>query len=372
MLFLLFCAKLRTVHFYVEQLGKGIALAFFCLMCSGPVIAQGRIPPLTRADAESARANYRQYCALCHGEDREGGAADYAPSLSSKSLMSTIPLNFLASSLGFGRPGTPMAAYLDEMGGPLSMKEIFALSVWLKQEAGHQTIELSLESIEGDMNNGQKIFRQKCAECHGEKGQGITAPALSNPAFLAFATDAYIHYAISNGRDGTEMKGFKDELSQEQRNDLTHYIRSLASGWAPEPKKLDPYPSEKDYVIHPEGAHPQFDLRQGRYAPMEQVMKALENENRLVLLDTRTTSEWHNAHIPGAIPIPYYISEEEVDRGLPRDGTWIIAYCSCPHAASDKVIDMLRRKGFENTAVIDEGFFKWLDAGYPVIGGQTR
>lgn len=333
--------------------------------------AQKRIPPLTNIDADNASANYRQYCALCHGEQREGDAADHAPSLRSRSLMSTIPLNFLASSIAFGRPGTPMAAYLDEMGGPLSMKDIFNLSVWLMQQAGHESIELSLDPIRGDLENGQALFRQKCSECHGEKGEGVTAPALSNPAFLAFATDAYIHYAITNGREETKMKAYRSELSEDQRNDLTHYIRSLASGWSPEPRELSPYPTEKDFVLNPERNHPQFDLKAGRYVPMEQVMKALENKNRIVILDTRTTSEWHNAHIPGAIPMPYYISEQEVDKGLPKDGTWIIAYCSCPHAASDKIINMLRKKGFANTAVIDEGFFKWLDAGYPIIGGET-
>jgi len=334
--------------------------------------SQGRIPPLTRMDTERAEANYKQYCALCHGEEREGDAADYAPSLRSRSLMSTMPLNFLASSIGFGRPGTPMAAYLDEMGGPLSMREIFTLAAWLKQVSGHEQIELSLEAIEGDLESGQRLFRQKCAQCHGKKGEGVEGPALANPAFLAFATDAYIHYAITNGRDDTKMKAYNKELSEEDRNDLTHYIRSLASGWSPEPKELAPYPDEEDYTINPEGSSPEFELREDRYVPMDQVLKALNEKNRLVLLDTRTTSEWHNAHIPGAIPIPYYISEQEVDKGLPRDGTWIIAYCACPHAASDKVINMLRKKGFENTAVIDEGFFKWLDAQYPITAGQMR
>lgn len=349
----------------------GKVLALFCLfLFPGAMDAQERIPPLTRSDQENAAAHYRQYCALCHGKDREGGVADYAPSLKSRSLMSTMPLNFLASSIGFGRPGTPMAPYLDEMGGPLSMRDIFNLSVWLKQQSGHETIGLSLHPIDGDLANGQKLYAQKCSECHGEKGEGVKAPALSNPAFLAFATDAYIHYAISNGREDTEMKAFKQELSEEERNDLTHYIRSLASGWSPKARQLAPYPTEEDYVLNPEGPHPRFELREGRYAPMEQVLKALENKSRLVLLDTRTTSEWHNAHIPGAIPIPYYISEEEAGKGLPRDDTWIIAYCSCPHAASDKVINMLRKKGFRNTAVIDEGFFKWLNAGYPVTGGK--
>ncbi len=355
-----------------SKMNRLFALAICSLFLSVFGWSQNRIPPLTRIDAEQAAANYKQYCALCHGEEREGDAADYAPSLKSKSLMSTMPLNFLASSIGFGRPGTPMAAYLDEMGGPLSMREIFTLSVWLKQIAGHEQIELSLDPIAGDLENGQRLFRQKCAQCHGKKGEGVEGPALANPAFLAFATDAYIHYAITNGREDTQMKGYNKQLSEEQRNDLTHYIRSLASGWSPEPTELAPYPSPEDYTLNPNGSHPEFQLREGRYVPMAQVLEAINEKKRLVILDTRTTSEWHNAHIPGAIPIPYYISEEEVDKDLPNDGTWIIAYCACPHAASDKIINMLRKKGFENTAVIDEGFFKWLDAQYPITAGQMR
>lgn len=344
----------------------------FLLLLSGVMQAQIRNAPLTKIDAERAEQNYQKYCTLCHGADREGNAADYAPSLKSKSLMSTMPLNFLASSIGFGRPNTAMAPYLSDAGGPMSMKDIFTLAIWLKYKAGHETIELSMEPIEGDLKTGAKLFAQKCSECHGSKAEGITAPALANPAFLAFATDAYIKYAIENGREDTEMKAFKTQLSQEQINDLTAYIRSLTSGWSPEPKELSPYPEPKDYVSNPTGKNPTFTLKQERYVPMEQVAKALNDKNKLIILDTRTSSEWHNAHIPGAIPIPYYISEDKVAEGLPNDGTWIIAYCSCPHAASDKVINMLRKQGYKNTAVIDEGFFNWINAGYPIIGGQLE
>ncbi len=54
---------------------------------------------------------------------------------------------------------------------------------------------------------------------------------------------------------------------------------------------------------------------------------------------------------------------------LPRDGTWILAYCGCPHAASGQVMDSLRAAGFPNTAVIDEGIFEWIRRGYPVTHG---
>lgn len=344
----------------------------FLIFFINPVEAQIRNAPLTKMDAERAETNYQKYCSLCHGADREGGAADYAPSLSSKSLMSTIPLNFLASSIAFGRPNTAMSSYLKDTGGPLSMKDIFTMAIWLKHKSGFETIALSMDPVQGDLKNGAELFSKKCSECHGLKAEGITAPALSNPAYLAFATDAYIKYAIENGREGTKMEAFQQELSAKQIDDLTAYIRSLASGWSPEPKELSSYPQPKDYIVNPKGKKPEFILKQERYVPMEQVAKALKDKNRIVLLDTRTTSEWHNAHIPGAIPIPYYISEDKVAKGLPKDDTWIIAYCSCPHAASDKVINMLRKQGFKNTAVIDEGFFNWINAGYPIIGGRPE
>ena len=332
--------------------------------------SQIRNAPLTKANIETAEQHYQKYCALCHGDDREGDAADYAPSLKSKSLMSSIPLNFLASSIGFGRPNTAMAAYLTDMGGPLNMKEIYNLAIWLQYKAGHKTLELSQDPINGDLKNGSLLFEKKCAECHGSKAEGITAPALANPAFLAFASDAFIKYAIDNGREYTEMRAYKNQLSTEQRNDLTAYIRSLTSGWSPEPKELAPYPKPKDYVLNPSGKSAEFNLIGSRYVPMLQVAEALKNKNKMVILDTRTSSEWHNAHIPGAIPIPYYISENKVSKHLPKDDTWIIAYCSCPHAASDKIIDMLRKKGYNNTAVIDEGFFGWINAGHPVTAGE--
>lgn len=348
-----------------------ICLVFFQLSIL-IAIGQVRNPPLTKIDGERAAQNYQKYCALCHGTEREGGAADYAPSLKSKSLMSTMPLNFLASSIGFGRPNTAMAAYLVDEGGPLSMKEIFNLAIWLKHMSGQGTLNLPLDQVEGNPTLGLDVYQQHCAECHGPKAEGKTGPALSNPAFLAFATDAYIRYAIENGRQGTEMQAFKDQLNPKEIDDLTAYIRSLTSGWTPEPKALSPYPDPENYVMNPQGSSPKFELRAGRYVPMEQVARALEDKNKMVILDTRTTSEWHNAHIPGAIPIPYYITEDKVAEGLPKDDTWIVAYCSCPHAASDKIINMLRNQGYEHTAVIDEGFFKWINAGHPVIGGKAK
>jgi cytochrome c oxidase cbb3-type subunit 3 len=104
---------------------------------------------------------------------------------------------------------------------------------------------------------------------------------------------------------------------------------------------------------------------------VEEVKAALQAGARMVLLDARPTSDWLKSHIPGALPVPFYEPKKMIE-SLPRDGTWIIAYCACPHAASGKVMDTLRAQGFSNTAVLDEGVLVWAARGYPMTLGLTE
>jgi cytochrome c oxidase cbb3-type subunit 3/ubiquinol-cytochrome c reductase cytochrome c subunit len=65
--------------------------------------------------------------------------------------------------------------------------------------------------------------------------------------------------------------------------------------------------------------------------------------------------------------MPYYNNPAELDR-IPNDGTWVIAYCACPHHASGAVVDALRARGHKRTAVLDEGILVWKQRGYPLDG----
>jgi rhodanese-related sulfurtransferase len=116
--------------------------------------------------------------------------------------------------------------------------------------------------------------------------------------------------------------------------------------------------------MNPTGRPPSFTLREERYVPAAEVVRALAERRRLVILDARPASDWSLAHIPGALPFPFYDIEQMASR-LPRDGTWILAYCACPHAASGHVVDELRRRHFEHTAIIDEGIQYWIAQGFP-------
>ena len=73
--------------------------------------------------ALGARA-YGKYCALCHGAEGHGYAADNAPSLVSSTFLESATDEFLVAGIRDGRPGTPMAAYGKAHGGPLADETI--------------------------------------------------------------------------------------------------------------------------------------------------------------------------------------------------------------------------------------------------------
>lgn len=319
-----------------------------------------------------AAALYSKYCALCHADDRQGYAADNAPSLRSKSLLgSSMGNNFMRYTIQYGRANTAMAGYFNAQGGPLEYIEIELLMQWLNEMADvKEPIEISRDPIVGDIVNGASLYDAQCAVCHGKNGEGVTAPALGNPITLATATDHFLRYAIAEGRDGTPMVAFKDQLTDKEIDDVVAFLRSRAAGWdIPEPEDIK-IPEPEDYVLNPEGEDPVFDLRENKYVSSEQVNQALKEGKRMIILDARSEVAWRQMHIPGAIPVPYYEEPENFVNDIPNDDTQIVIYCACPHAASGRVQSTLIRNGYKNTAIIDEGILVWAQLGFPVRSGS--
>ena len=345
----------------------------FCASLSQAQAEPVSDPRLTAEQASRAASNYQQYCALCHGDDREGHANDHAPSLRSKSLMEAGQLErFMA--VAYGRPGTPMAGFYKDIGGPLGKDELRQLTFWLESQAGVTQIGLDEAAIAGNSDLGKTLYAEHCASCHGGKGEGNTGTALGNPAMLAMTRDSFIRHAIRRGRDGTAMPAWQDTLSADQIDDLTAFIRSRATGWETVKPVLREPPAPENYVLNPEGAAPNFALKDDRYVMAEDLYAALEAGNRMVLLDTRNMALWQLSHLDGAVPLPYYYERgdfEALAHDLPRDGTWIVTYCECPRAAAEYVNGKLADLGFENLAVLWEGAFGWIGLGYPVAFGET-
>ena len=336
-----------------------------------PASAQGGPPPLTPEESSAASARYQQYCALCHGPDRAGYANDHAPSLKSPQLFAAGFPVVIGEAIAYGRPGTPMGGYHQEVGGPLSRADIVQLTRGLGEQAATAPLPLPEGAVEGDVALGATVYAENCASCHGAQGEGGTGTALGNATMLALTPDAFLRHTIENGRDGTPMLAFRDKLSTAQIDGVTAFIRSRSAGWsAPQPIRHAP-PALDAYIINPDAPAPSFALKDGLYVSAADLDRELKARKRMVLLDTRVTSMWERAHIEGAVPGPYYASREEVMANLPKDGTWIVAYCECPRAAAESVVRKLREGGLQNTAVLWEGIQGWVSLGYPVVPGNA-
>jgi cytochrome c oxidase cbb3-type subunit 3 len=333
-----------------------------------------RAPDVVRDDEVAAQADlqvaagaeaFARYCALCHGADATGYAADHAPSLVSRTFLESASDEQIARGIRDGRPGTAMAPYGKARGGPLDDEGVAAILAFLR-ERGPVRVRLPATAVLGDAASGDTVYAANCQRCHGTQADRGDAVHLANAAFLAAASDAFLRYAVVHGRPGTPMPAFAGVLREDEIDNAVAFLRSSATPPPPERRTPPEPPPLGPVVINPSGKTPDFTLREGRYVPIDDVLRALDEKKRLVIIDARASSDWITLHIPGSISVPYY-AFSRLD-ALPRDGTWITAYCACPHHASGVVVDELRKRGFAHTAVLDEGILEWKKRGYPIAG----
>jgi cytochrome c oxidase cbb3-type subunit III len=360
----------------------GIALALAAVSCgrnsgtqtlpsatpsspTAPASAQPPIDPLTAIGAQ----RYQHYCQLCHAKDGSGYAADNAPSLISKTFLESATDEFIAAGIRLGRSNTPMAAYGKVRGGPLDESEITAIVRFLRSK-GPKAAPIPPAGSNGNAPRGAELFGKECANCHGSQTTRGTALNLHNPELLSTTAPAFLRYAIMNGRPPTPMPAFQGKLSEQDVSDVVEWLWSFKPAAPAAPVANLTVPDDLPVVINPKGARPKFTLRAERFVSSEQVKKALAAKQRIVIVDARAPSDWIQFRIPGAISLPYH-DHKHLDR-IPNDGTWVVAYCACPHHASGEVVDALRARKYPNTAVLDEGILFWRDKGYPLAGEAVK
>jgi cytochrome c oxidase cbb3-type subunit 3 len=344
----------------------------------------GRKPPRAASPAanpivERGKPLYAKYCATCHGVERNGYVADNAPSLRTTTFLATASDDFLRAAIARGRPGTAMAAYDRAAGGPLSPQDVDAI-IALLRDGGPRPIELPIASVAGSATDGKVVYDAMCTRCHGTPTQRVSAVHLANPILLQTATDAFLRYAVVMGRPPTAMVPWAGALQPKQIDDVVAYVRSMATppgvAVAPPPAPAPPSPGPPaaprtgPIVLNPRGRAPTFTLKDDLYVGIDQVKAALDQKRRVIIADARAPSEWLRLHIAGAISTPYYDLKALDD--IPNDGTWVLAYCACPHHVSGQVVDELRKRGYKHTAVIDEGVYAWQQKNYPVVAAPGQ
>jgi cbb3-type cytochrome c oxidase subunit III len=105
-----------------------------------------------------------------------------------------------------------------------------AFPLYLLYEPGSRD-QARQDQLESLAEEGESIWGFNCASCHGETGEGGTAPALNAKEFLQSADDNQIRQLIAVGIPGSAMSAFSQDfagpLTSAQIRAVAAYLRSL-------------------------------------------------------------------------------------------------------------------------------------------------
>jgi len=185
--------------------------------------------------APDGKALFSKHCTVCHGPTGEGGVG--VP-LALPAFINEVSDDYLYKTIRYGRPGRIMPSFNE-----LSDAQVRAIVQFMRNWGNKQIGKENTDTVTGDASNGRRLYQKRCAQCHGDNGQGgkgtgvtfsrkrdlpIIAPALNNTGFLASATDSMIRSTIKSGRKGTPMTSqLVADLSEKEIDDIVSHIRSL-------------------------------------------------------------------------------------------------------------------------------------------------
>ena len=101
-------------------------------------------------------------------------------------------------------------------------------ALYLKKAANNvDENTVKLLTAAADISNGQTVFTQNCAACHGKAAEGIVGPNLTDDYWLHGGNVKDIFKSIKYGWPEKGMRSWKEELSPVQVAQVTSYIKSL-------------------------------------------------------------------------------------------------------------------------------------------------
>lgn len=182
---------------------------------------------------------YQRHCAACHGVSGQGGVG--IP-LSLPDFLAHASDQYLGTTIRKGRPGRVMPAFQTLSDAQLAAI-IRHMRSWQGRPDTERTDTLIVSVGKGDVRRGRELYTKHCALCHGANGEGgkgtgvtfsrprnlpIMPPALNNVGFLAAVSNEMIKRTLMEGREGTPMMSYlKAGLSEQQIDDIVHYVRSM-------------------------------------------------------------------------------------------------------------------------------------------------
>lgn len=179
---------------------------------------------------------FAENCAVCHGANGEGRVG----ATLAKNWPSIRPDLEVRATIENGISGSPMPAWGQKNGGPLTNADIDALVMYiLSWETGGPPVIPPTPTyvarpaitpppnVEGDPNRGGVLFDQNCVVCHGLNGEGRVGATLAK-AWPSIRPDLEVKATISDGVKGSPMPAWSQvnggPLTETDINDLVAYV----------------------------------------------------------------------------------------------------------------------------------------------------
>ncbi|MGE0495609.1 MAG: rhodanese-like domain-containing protein [Vulcanimicrobiota bacterium] len=118
---------------------------------------------------------------------------------------------------------------------------------------------------------------------------------------------------------------------------------------------------------HFDTSHPLFAAYQSEVGSVTLEQAGALYAEGAVFVDARSSAEFRQGHVRGAISLPAEPSPETLARL--QLASRVVIYCSGPDCGQARQLGLLlRRLGLEQTVVMEAGFGAWQEAGLPTLG----
>jgi mono/diheme cytochrome c family protein len=188
---------------------------------------------------EEGAVLYIENCLVCHGDMGQGRVG----ATLAKDWPSIRPDLTIRNAIAVGVAGSPMPAWSQANGGPLSEAQIDALVAYiLSWESGEPFVYIPawtptarppitpVADVTGDPNQGAVLYDANCTVCHGAEGEGRAGATLARD-WPSIRPDLSVSNVIANGVAGSPMPAWSQAnggpLSNQEIADITAFILTL-------------------------------------------------------------------------------------------------------------------------------------------------
>ena len=175
-------------------------------------------------DRKRGRQSYAKRCGHCH--EPKGDQVRFGRDLLRRGALDAFTEEglYLAIMNGWVEEGMPSFAFLRRQ----EIRDLMAfLDPGARRDAGRKSQSDGLHSY-----IGQSAWRGRCAECHGDQGEGGSGPMLNTVPYLAWADDGYLATRIRRHRS-PKAKATIGTPSDEDLHAIIDYVRTWDGMAAP-------------------------------------------------------------------------------------------------------------------------------------------